>query len=138
MDEHCVYMAEMKGCEPYNALRESGDRGGEEIIIKEEDISNIPQARALEIVELQDGDSYDMEVTQVTKEIGNDSVVMLAYNGSVPGPIIKAPQGAKVKINFINSVPDLETTLHSHGLRQDYRMDGVPKDMMGTQDPVKT
>jgi hypothetical protein len=33
-----------------------------------------------------------MEVTQVAKEIGNDTVMMLAYNGSVPGPILRAPE----------------------------------------------
>jgi len=43
--------------------------------------------------------------------------MMLAYNGSIPGPILKAPEGTKVTINFVNKVPDLETTLHSHGLR---------------------
>lgn len=55
---------------------------------------------------------------------------MLAYNGQIPGPTITAPAGSHVTIHFVNKVKDLQTTLHSHGLRGDYTMDGVPKDMM--------
>jgi hypothetical protein len=55
------------------------------------DPATLPDARKVEIVELKDGDTYKMEVTLVKKEIGNDVVTMLAYNGSIPGPILKAP-----------------------------------------------
>lgn len=136
MDEHCVFMPEMRGCEPYNNLRNNTpSEDTQEEIVNVAD-TQLPLAQEVEVVELQDWDTYDLEVGLVRKEIGNDMVVMLAYNGSVPGPILKAPEWAKVTLNFKNTVPDLETTLHSHGLRQDYTMDGVPKDMMGTQDPV--
>ena len=50
---------------------------------------------------------------------------MLAYNGSIPGPLLKAPQGAEVTINFTNNT-DIDTTLHSHGLRLDNKYDGTP------------
>ena len=57
---------------------------------------------------------------------------MLSYNGSIPGPFIKAPQGAEITINFTNET-DIEQTIHSHGIRIDNNSDGVP---YMTQDPV--
>lgn len=102
------------------------------------DPSILPRAKKVEVVELKDGDTYTMEVTQVAKEIGNDTIAMLAYNGSIPGPVLKAPAGSKITLHFVNKVDGLETTLHSHGLRGNYTMDGVPVDMMGTQEVMKT
>ncbi len=86
-----------------------------------------------ELVELQDGDSYDITASYVQKEVGNRTLRMLAYNNSVPGPIIKVDQGAEVTINFTNNT-DIEQTIHSHGLRLDNAFDGVP---YSTQDPVQ-
>ena len=137
MADHCVTMTEMKWCERYNALKEDTEAQKQEILQEESDFWELPVAKKVEIVELQDGDTYTLEVSQVQKEIGNDTVRMLAYNGSVPWPILKAPEWAKITLNFVNKVLDFETTLHSHWLRQDYKMDGVPKEMKGTQDPVK-
>lgn len=48
---------------------------------------------------------------------------MLAYNGSIPGPLIKVSQGAQVTINFKNDT-DMPTLLHSHGVRMDNQFDG--------------
>ncbi len=87
---------------------------------------NLMKAKKVEVVELSDGDVYTMEVTKVEKEIGNAKVIMLAYNGSIPGPVIKVKKDSQVTIKFINKVKGLETTLHSHGLRLDNKMDGVP------------
>lgn len=95
---------------------------------------NLPDARPEpEMVMLYDGDSYDIEAHYVKKEVGNRYLRMLAYNGSVPGPIIKAEAGAEVTINFTNNT-DIDQTIHSHGIRIDNRFDGVPGE---TQDPVK-
>ena len=57
---------------------------------------------------------------------------MLAYNGSIPGPTLKVPQGATITVNFKNET-DVETTVHSHGLRLENAFDGVPH---VTQDPI--
>ncbi|MFT7644373.1 MAG: suppressor of ftsI [Candidatus Paceibacteria bacterium] len=89
------------------------------------DVEDLPFANVPETVELVDGDSYDITAFYVQKEIGNRTLRMLAYNGSVPGPFIKAPQGAEVTINFTNNT-DLDQTIHSHGLRLDNNFDGVP------------
>lgn len=78
---------------------------------------------ATQVVELKDGDIYDLTASYVTKEIGGISQKMLAYNGSIPGPTIRVPQGAEVAINFKNDT-DLPALLHSHGVRMDNAFDG--------------
>ena len=60
----------------------------------------------------------------VTKEIAGDTVRMLAYNGSIPGPTLKVQQGSEIVVNARNE-GDLEATVHWHGLRLDNRYDGT-------------
>ncbi len=50
----------------------------------------------------------------------------VAYNGSVPGPLIVADAGDTVRVHFRNEMTDMETTVHWHGLRIPDAMDGVP------------
>lgn len=50
---------------------------------------------------------------------------MLAYNGSIPGPVFRIKQHSEVTINLINKI-DMETTLHAHGVRMESAFDGVP------------
>ena len=49
---------------------------------------------------------------------------MLAYNGSIPGPTLKIPQGATITVHVTNQ-GDLEATVHWHGLRLENRYDGT-------------
>ena len=86
-----------------------------------------------EVIELSDGDTYEITATVVKKEVGNRTLRMMAYNRMIPGPIIKAEQGDEVTIVFTNDTP-LDQTMHHHGLRLDNRSDGVP---LVTQDVVK-
>ncbi len=72
---------------------------------------------------LKDGDSYDMVAARVEKEINGKTYRMLAYNGMIPGPLIKIEQGAAITINFKNDT-GMKTLLHSHGVRMDNRFDG--------------
>lgn len=76
-----------------------------------------------QIVDLKDGDVFDLTAGYVTKEIDGKNQTMLAYNGSIPGPTIRVPQGAEVTINFTNGT-DVPTLLHSHGVRMDNPFDG--------------
>ncbi len=85
----------------------------------------LPEAKQFETVELKNGDTYDLAAGFVKKKLGNRRYRMLAYNGSIPGPLIKAKQGAEITINFKNNT-DIETTIHSHGIRLDNAFDGVP------------
>lgn len=86
-----------------------------------------------ETVNLKDGDTYNLTASVVKKSINGQEMKMLAYNGSIPGPLIKVPQGAQITLKFTNNA-DVDSTIHSHGVRVDNKFDGVP-DI--TQDPVK-
>src|ERR671931_2855258 len=84
----------------------------------------LPEARRTELVELVDGDEYELEITPVRKRIGDATVRMLAYNGSVPGPTLKVAQGSTITVRVTNH-GDLEATVHWHGLRLENRFDGT-------------
>lgn len=87
--------------------------------------ANIPQAQPSQTVELKDGDSYDLVAAPIKKEINGVEYDMLAYNGSIPGPTLKVPQGATITVRFTNET-DLPNTVHAHGVRLDNAFDGVP------------
>ena len=90
-----------------------------------------PTAVPSQIVELKNGDAFDLTAAYVTKKIGGTEQTMLAYNGSIPGPTIRVKQGAEVTINFSNKT-DMPALLHSHGVRMENAFDGsqtVQKEM---------
>ncbi|MBI4088231.1 multicopper oxidase family protein [Candidatus Kaiserbacteria bacterium] len=87
------------------------------------DTSGLSLASAAQTVELKDGDTYDLTASYVKKNINGKEYRMLAYNGSIPGPLIKIAQGAEVTINLKNGT-DMPTLLHSHGVRMDNAFDG--------------
>jgi FtsP/CotA-like multicopper oxidase with cupredoxin domain len=95
-------------------------------------VEGLPEARRTEVVELADGGSVDLRIAPVAKRIAGANVRMLAYNGTIPGPTLKVPEGARVVVNVENH-GDLETTVHWHGLRLDNRYDGTPE----TQEPIQ-
>ena len=84
---------------------------------------DVPPALSSVEIELKDGDTYDLTAGYVTKMIGGREQIMLAYNGSIPGPTIKTAQGAEITINFKNDT-DIPALLHSHGVRMDNAFDG--------------
>jgi FtsP/CotA-like multicopper oxidase with cupredoxin domain len=84
----------------------------------------LPEARESELVELSDGDEFDLEIAPVRKRIGDATVRMLAYNGSVPGPTLKVPQGSTITVHATNR-GDIDATVHWHGLRLENRYDGT-------------
>lgn len=95
--------------------------------------NNYPLAESSEVVELKNGDSYNLTASIVKKKINGTDVKMLAYNGSIPGPLIKVPQNAEITLNFKNDT-DVPSTIHSHGVRVENKFDGVPD---VTQEEVK-
>src|SRR6187397_2862039 len=84
----------------------------------------LPEAQRTELVELADGDEFELEITPVKKRIGDSTVRMLTYNGSVPGPRLKVGQGSTITVHVTNH-GDLEATVHWHGLRLENRYDGT-------------
>jgi FtsP/CotA-like multicopper oxidase with cupredoxin domain len=89
------------------------------------------EARRPDVVELSDGDEFELRIAPVTKEIGGNSVRMLAYNGSIPGPTLEVRQGSEILVHAVNE-GDLEATVHWHGLRLDNEYDGTHQ----TQAPI--
>jgi FtsP/CotA-like multicopper oxidase with cupredoxin domain len=51
---------------------------------------------------------------------------VLAFNGSVPGPLLRARVGNRVIVHFKNNLAE-PTTVHWHGLRIPSAMDGTPR-----------
>lgn len=96
----------------------------EQMSLTDMDVSSLPEATEMQIVDLYDGDVYEMVAGFVKKTIGNREYTMLAYNGSIPGPVLRVPQGAQVTLSFKNDT-NIETLLHSHGLRLDNAFDGT-------------
>lgn len=47
------------------------------------------------------------------------------FNGTVPGPVIRAKEGDTIRVILKNSLPE-ETSIHWHGLHVPNKMDGVP------------
>jgi FtsP/CotA-like multicopper oxidase with cupredoxin domain len=94
-------------------------------------IEGLLEAERPEVVELSDEDEFELRIAPVTKEIGGNSVRMLAYNGSIPGPTLKVRQGSELLVHAINE-GDLEATVHWHGLRLENEYDGTHQ----TQRPI--
>ena len=88
------------------------------------DIEGLPVSIPSEVVELSDAEEFALRIAPVTKQVGDATVRMLAYNGSIPGPTMKVQQGSEVVVNVVND-GDLEATVHWHGLRLENRYDGT-------------
>jgi manganese oxidase len=56
-----------------------------------------------------------------------------AYNGMVPGPIMRVRAGERIRINIKNELPE-STSIHFHGVELANSQDGVP---FITQPPIK-
>jgi FtsP/CotA-like multicopper oxidase with cupredoxin domain len=96
------------------------------------DPTGLPEAGRPELLELADGDTLGLRVAPVAKRLGDTTVRMLGYNGSIPGPTLKVRQGSEIVVHVENH-GDLDTTVHWHGLRLENRYDGVPHE---TQAPI--
>ena len=96
------------------------------------DVAGLDQAGPHEVVAVPDGQSVRLRIAPVAKRIGDATVRMLAYNGSVPGPTLRVAEGSEIVVQVENQ-GDLETTVHWHGLRLDNRYDGTH----ATQSPIR-
>lgn len=96
------------------------------------DPTGLPEAAPPALLELADGDAFDLQIGPVAKRLDGTTVRMLGYNGSIPGPTLKVRQGSEVVVRVTNG-GDLEATVHWHGLRLENKYDGVPHE---TQTPI--
>jgi len=89
------------------------------------DPMKLPAAKPTETIRLKSGDTLDLTAGLVRRTIRGQRFVMYAFNGMVPGPLIRVAQQATITVRFHNQI-DLPSTVHWHGLRHDNRFDGVP------------
>src|SRR5919199_2339561 len=97
---------------------------GSQIVGFPSETEGLPEARTTELIELTDGDEFDLEIRPVKKRVGDTTVRMLGYNGSIPGPTLKVKEGSEITVHAANR-GDVEATVHWHGLRLDNRYDGT-------------
>jgi FtsP/CotA-like multicopper oxidase with cupredoxin domain len=73
--------------------------------------------------------TYTFELAQTTAAPDGYSRMVMAVNGSIPGPTIFADWGDWVEVHVVNTLTESKngTSLHFHGIRQNYtnQMDGV-------------
>jgi FtsP/CotA-like multicopper oxidase with cupredoxin domain len=93
--------------------------------------NGLAEARTTQLLELNDGDQFELRIAPVTKQLNDQAVRMLAYNGSIPGPTLRVQQGSELVVNVTNE-GDLNATVHWHGLRLENRFDGTAE----TQQPM--
>ena len=93
--------------------------------------AGLPHAVPTQVVELGDGDTFELRIAPVATRIGDDTVRMIAYNGSIPGPTLRVREGSSLVADVVNE-GDLEATVHWHGLRLENRYDGTHE----TQAPI--
>jgi FtsP/CotA-like multicopper oxidase with cupredoxin domain len=105
-------------------MHEPGHEHHSQTIEFPRETEGLPEAHTTEPVELADGDEFELEIVPVKKQIGDATVRMLAYNGSVPGPTLKVRQGATITVHVTNH-GDVDATVHWHGLRLENRYDGT-------------
>lgn len=95
-------------------------------------VVTVPNRTKTEIIQLNDGDDFFMQIAPVVTELEGNRVQMLAYNGSIPGPILKVKQGSTVNLTVKNT-SGINQMLHSHGLRLENKYDGTHL----VQEPIK-
>jgi suppressor of ftsI len=94
--------------------------------------ADIPAALPRQMITLPDGGTLDLTAGFVRKTVAGRDLVMMGFNGQIPGPLLHVPEASTIFVNFANET-SLPTAVHWHGLRLENRYDGVPG---VTQDPV--
>ncbi len=97
------------------------------------DPSRLPEARAREVITPRDGDTLTLTASLVRRTLNGRRLVMYAYNGQVPGPLLSVKQGTSIVVRFRNAI-DMPSAVHWHGLRLENASDGAPG---VTQEEVK-
>jgi FtsP/CotA-like multicopper oxidase with cupredoxin domain len=96
------------------------------------DVAGLEESAPPTVVDIGDGETFELRIAPVVKQLGEHRVRMLSYGGSVPGPTLRVQQGSEIVVHVRND-GDTEATVHWHGLRLDNKYDGVPYE---TQDPI--
>ena len=77
---------------------------------------------------------FDLTASVINWETeAGKTVEAWAYNGQVPGPMIRVREGDRIRLTITNELPE-STSVHFHGVEMPNDQDGVP---FITQPPVK-
>ena len=96
-------------------------------------VDGLPASQPMGEARLEPGAPFALAAAPVAHDPGlGHPIRMFAYNGQLPGPVLRAAQGARVEVAFTNHLP-VPTTVHWHGIRLAPEHDGVPG---LSQDPV--
>src|SRR5215207_8159709 len=68
----------------------------------------------------------DLTARLADVQIEGKTVRAWTYDGGIPGPLIKTRVGDRLIVHFKNEI-DQPTTVHWHGVRVPFEMDGVPE-----------
>ncbi len=98
------------------------------------DADSLPTAAPRRPVEVAHGDTIRLVAGPVRHELAGREVIQLAYNGQIPGPLIRVREGATIYAEFVNRT-EFPGTIHWHGIRIQNPFDGVPG---VTQEPVES
>jgi suppressor of ftsI len=88
-------------------------------------VEGLPAAVPSVLRDVANGENLDLTVAPVKMTLLGKEVRMTAFNGTVPGPIIRVKQGDSILLRVRNR-SGMPFTLHPHGIRLDYHFDGAP------------
>ncbi|HUA19413.1 MAG TPA: multicopper oxidase family protein [Bryobacteraceae bacterium] len=79
-----------------------------------------------------------LRIAEINADLGNGHVVKtLAYNGQVPGPLVRIPEGKTVTVDVVNQSYRPEV-VHWHGFHIPPEVDGAPEEGTPTVQPNDT
>jgi suppressor of ftsI len=94
--------------------------------------AGLPDAAPVVEKSLRNGDTLVFTAAPVKKVIDGKEVRMIAFDGSVPGPVLRVRQGDSIVLILRNRI-GFPITLHPHGIRGDPHDDGAAG---FSQDPI--
>lgn len=127
LEEHCLMLPGLDGCEQYIGKYQEKSQ------IFDRSIDNLPLVENSQIYEILDDNMLQFDINPVKKVINSKEIRMYGYNNQIPGPLIRVNQNSTIYVNVTNNL-DMETTVHWHGIRLKNKFDGVPNQ---TQDPIQ-
>ena len=95
------------------------------------DTAGLPEARRPRSSSWPTATSSTCASPRSPSGLGDATVRMLGYNGSIPGPTLKVKEGSEIVVHAENQ-GDVEATVHWHGLRLENQYDGTHQ----TQQPM--
>jgi len=117
-------LALASACGADRTARPSQDPGWRDGIALAQPIDLNPDPHVLEV---------DLQAVPTSMNItGAAATPVWTYNGTTPGPLLRAKAGDQMVVHFSNALPE-DTSVHWHGIRLPAAMDGVPGH---TQPPV--